>query len=66
MKLYRGSGSDYWATRLVNRGWPLAAAKRMAAFLVNEEPAPPQWDDLRPEPDMVPVIGTVPYKPEPN
>ena len=46
MKLYRGESEEVWFRRLVLRGWPEEAARKMAAFLVGKEQTPPKWMEM--------------------
>lgn len=46
MTMFRGQTMDMVAARLVDAGWPLAAARMMAAYMTNRDMPPPPWSTL--------------------
>lgn len=44
--MFRGVTADHFARRLVLRGWPEDAARRVAQWLCDRSAQPPQWHEL--------------------
>jgi len=55
-RLFRGLIFDAWCSTLERNGWPQEAAKRMAAFLTDENGAIPSWSELIFEGDGPPPV----------
>lgn len=46
MKMYRGLAAHVWVDRLKAVGWPTAAARELAEFLIGDWQEPPEWEKL--------------------